>query len=119
MPLKREKVALARSLKQWQRHRAANEGLGAVVVANPSGRRKLRARSVPEHLRMRDRGAGPNYKAPEMREALFDWFVVIRASPACALTPRYVLYKARELADGMLVSMRQSGVQARILSCLS
>ena len=59
---------------------------------------------------LRSRGAGANYKAPELREALFDWFVDIRASLACALTPRYVLYKAKELADNMLASMRQCGV---------
>ena len=65
---------------------------------------------MPDHLLLRRRGAGPNYKAPELREALFDWFVDIRASLACALTPRYVLYKAKELAERMMASMRQSGV---------
>ena len=109
-PLKKEKVALARCLKQWLSRQAASEGLGACVVANPSGRRKLHDRGVPEHLLLRVRGSGPNYKAPELREALFDWFVDIRASIACVLTPRYVLYKAKELAEQMLASMRQSGV---------
>ena len=56
---------------------------------------------------MRKRGAGPNYKAPLLREALFDWFVDIRASLACALTPRYVLFKAKELADQQLRAMKK------------
>ena len=109
-PPKKDKVALARHLKLWRRHQAANDGLGAIVVAGHRGRRKLRPRGVPEGLLLRSRGAGANYKAPELREALFDWFVDIRASLACALTPRYVLYKAKELADNMLASMRQCGV---------
>ena len=59
---------------------------------------------------MRRRGAGPNFKAPLLREALFDWFVDIRASLACALTPRYVLFKAKELADQQLRAMRKTGI---------
>ena len=53
--------------------------------------------------------AGPNVKAPELGEALFDWFVDIRASLACAVTPRYVLYKAGELSERLLNAMRVSG----------
>ena len=52
VPCKKDKVALARQLKQWRSHKAANEGFGAVVIANPSGRRKLRARGcarTPSH----------------------------------------------------------------------
>ena len=110
VPAKKDKVALARSLKLWQEHKVASEGLSAVVALHPLGRRKLRSRGVPERLLLRSRGAGPLYKAPELREALFDWFVDIRASLACALTPRFVLYKAKELAANMLASMRQCGV---------
>ena len=36
--------------------------------------------------------------------------MVLRASLACALTPRYVLYKAKELAGRLLQSMRETGI---------
>lgn len=57
-------------------------------------------------LRRRLRQGAP-YKCPLIRELLWDWFVDIRASLATTISPRFVLMKARMIAETILREQRK------------
>ena len=53
---------------------------------------------------------GAPYKVPQLRELLWDWFVDTRRSVATTISPRFVLLKARQIADKLLAEQRRNGV---------
>jgi hypothetical protein len=52
---------------------------------------------------------GPPFKCPLLRELLFDWFVDIRRSLATTISPKFVLMKARQLADVIVETQKELG----------
>jgi hypothetical protein len=64
---------------------------------------------TPVHLLRRLRNSqGAPYKCALLRELLFDWFVDIRRSCATTISPRFVLMKARQLADVIVEAQRET-----------
>lgn len=71
-------------------------------------------RHVPREFRMRNYGQqGRPHIAPMLREALFDWFISIRASVCARLTPKLALIKAKAIATEMLGEMRRISAQKK------
>jgi hypothetical protein len=65
---------------------------------------------TPTRLLIRRRvQQGPPFKCPLLRELLFDWFVDIRRSLATTISPKFVLHKARQLADIIVASHKELG----------
>ena len=89
---------------------ATNEARGTLTVHGRGGLVPSRAQArTPEEKRLRSRGLqGRGYKSPEIREHLWTWFVDIRRSLATSISPRFVLYKAREIAEQVLRWQRQN-----------
>ena len=52
--------------------------------------------------------------APMLREALFDWFLSVRASVAARIPPKLVMHKAKMIATEMLGEMRRTGQFVRL-----
>ena len=52
---------------------------------------------------------GPPVKAPLIREALWDFFVDLRRSVASIVSPKFLLMKAREIAEVVLKAQRETG----------
>lgn len=72
---------------------------------------------VPRSLRIRDYGRqGAPVLAPMLREALFDWFLSVRASVAARIPPKLVLMKAKCIASELLSEMRRTGCFVRLPS---
>ena len=58
------------------------------------------SRLLPNRMLRRRRGLqGSPVKCSMLRDELFAWFVDIRASLATRISPRFVLLKARQIAD--------------------
>jgi len=53
---------------------------------------------------------GAPYKTPLIRELLWDWFVDMRASIASNISPKFMLMKARSIADRILLEQRKLGL---------
>jgi hypothetical protein len=76
-----------------------------VKVAGSSALRRM-----PTRLLSRRRiQQGPPFKCPLLRELLFDWFVDLRRSLATTISPKFVLLKARQLADDIVASQKTLG----------
>ena len=74
---------------------------------------------TPESLLMRRRGLqGRPFKSPEVRDMLWEWFVDIRASVACIITPKMLMYKAKEFCERVLQVHRRLGSYAA-LPCIN
>ena len=71
--------------------------------------RTMAERRRPNCLLERRRSAGAPPKCPAIREALWHWFVDIRASLCTSISPRCVLMKAREIAEHCLADMKREG----------
>jgi hypothetical protein len=100
-------------VKAWEAHLEANMTLGAGM---PKGRKATAAVGrTPEGLLMRRRGLqGRPFKSPEVRDMLWHWFVDIRASVACIITPKMLMYKAKELCERALQVQRRTGSYAAL-----
>ena len=105
---KHKRKWVADCVRDWKGHVAENVGLGACL---PRGRRPCTAAGRrPEHLLMRARGLqGRPFKAPEVRDMLWQWFVDIRASVAGIITPKMIMFKAKELCERVLQQQRKTG----------
>ena len=68
---------------------------------------------------LRRRGAGRPYKAPKFRDALFQWFVDIRAAVAARISPRLVTMKAMAMCEQALAEMRRTGAYSQLPSITS
>ena len=107
---KRDKQYLARCLQAWREHEQKNAGHGAYL---PRARKApCHRQRLPEHCLSRRRGAGPSFKSPELRELLWDWFVDVRGSIASIITPKLVIFKAKEIAESILRAQRLTGCYA-------
>jgi hypothetical protein len=76
-----------------------------VKVAGSSALRRIPTRLLSRRRILQ----GPPFKCPLLRELLFDWFVDIRRSLATTISPKYVLLKARQLADVIVASQKELG----------
>ena len=66
-------------------------------------------------LMSRRRGQqGRKFKAPEVRDLLWQWFVDIRHSIANILSPKAVLNKAKALATALLHAAREHGIHVSL-----
>ena len=108
-PPKKDRVWLARCIVLAKDFDLQMDSL---ALCHSGGKRKTMARGLtPDKFLTRRRGmCGPGYKCPVVRELLFDWFVDMRASVAVNISPRFVLMKARQMADHALQHMRETGV---------
>ena len=77
-------------------------------LRNRAGR-TMAERRRPNWVLERRRSAGARYKCPAIREALWHWFVDIRASLRTTISPRFVLMKANEIAEHCLADMKREG----------
>ena len=100
---KKRKVWLAECIKL--------ASAGETTLGHMKGRKPSKAvERVPHRFLKRQRkGQGPPYKCPLIREYLWDWFVDIRRSLATTISSKFVMMKARELADQVLDVMRKTG----------
>ena len=104
--LKKDRVWLSAAVKLVESMELESKGL----QANRGRRRTMASSRVPEERLLRRRlSQGSPYKCPMIREMLWDWFVDVRRSLATALSPKFVLMKARQIADEVLKIMRHSG----------
>ena len=82
-------------------------GVTGIDYSKSWGTQRKGGRIVPGEQRMRTPGKqGAPHASPEIREALWDWFVDMRASMATTVSPKFVLAKARLLAAECLNHMR-------------
>ena len=75
------------------------------VALAPMGPRGEKSRQVSDGQLLRMRGAGRPFKSPELRDALFDWFVSIRAAVCTRISPKFVKMKAMTLCEMVLAAM--------------
>ena len=65
---------------------------------------------TPDRFLVRRRiSQGPPYKCPLIRELLWDWFVDIRSSLCTTISAKFVLMKARQIAETVLQEQRRLG----------
>ena len=105
---KKERVWLASAIKLAQEGQVCSRSLAVV----PSGGKRPTHASgkTPDRFLQRRRfNQGRAYKCPLIRELLWDWFVDIRRSVATTITPKFVLLKARSIADLILKHQRKTG----------
>ena len=57
---------------------------------------------------------GRPFKCPIIRELLWDWFVDVRRSLATKISPKFMIMKARSIADSVLKEQRKVGVYEEI-----
>jgi len=112
LPSKRDKVFLRRCVLLAEEDGGAfrpKSSSGALVRLG--GRRAVRARTqtAGKSLMRQPKTQGAPYKCPLIREYLYDWFVDIRRSVAGRISPKFVLLKARNLADLILQAQRATG----------
>ena len=70
-------------------------------------------RHVTGSKRLRSHGGqGRAFKAPELREALWEWFCTLKRSVRGRISPAYVLRKAKALSDSYILAHLQHGEQA-------
>ena len=105
---KKDRVWLARCVAM------AQDGETQLRASTPGGQGGKRPASyidrTPERFLLRRRmRQGPPYKCPLIREMLWDWFVDIRASLATTISPKFVLLRARQIADSILKHQRATG----------
>ena len=113
LPSKRQRAWLARciGLAKAVDDEAGPHAIG--VIADASKPRSLRPHSAcartPYALLRRRRGLqGPPFKCAQMRERLWQWFVMIRGSISASISPKFVLQKARAIASEMIQEMRRT-----------
>ena len=64
---------------------------------------------APRHLTCRRGARAPAAKCPVLSLALWEWFVDIRSSVLTTMTPKYLLMKARAMADTLVAEMAKNG----------
>lgn len=103
-----DRVWLASCLKLVQEE---DKHTHALSVGRHGGAKPTSAvsRTPVSALQRRRITQGPPYKCPVIREQLWDWFVDIRASIAGAVSPKFVLMKARQIATDVLEIQRKVG----------
>jgi hypothetical protein len=108
-PPKKDKVWLTRSVQDA----TANQiELASPAPRSLSGgmRRTVAVEWTPDNFLSRKRlRQGPPVKAPLIREALWDFFVDLRRSVASVASPKFLLMKAREIAEVVLKAQRETG----------
>jgi hypothetical protein len=84
---------------------------GASSLLSFGGRRPtMAAGRTPDRQLLRRRvSQGAPFKCPLIREYLWDWFVDVRRSVACHISPKFVLMKARSIAEEILAAQRKTG----------
>ena len=111
-PPKKEKVWLPSCIAVvLERHQTLGPTSGFCSLG---GRKPtMSAGRVPDKRLMRRRiTQGPPFKGPLIREYLWDWFVDIRRSVASSISPKFVLMKAKSIAEEILKAQRSSGCYA-------
>ena len=110
LPPKKDRVWLASAVKQLDSEIA---GATSHCLTAPSGRgtrpASRRARTPARLLCRRSLLQGRPYKAPLLREMLWEWFVDIRHSVASTLSPKFVLCQAKHFATQLLQQQRKLG----------
>jgi len=100
---KADTVWLSRLL---QRH---NKPLEARVATTGRRNTRIYAKTVPDAYRVRDVGTqGAPLKCPMISEMLWDWFLDIRRSFKSTVSPRFMLNKARNIAQDCLKDMQKA-----------
>lgn len=94
-------IALAQERDQW----------GSAGRSSAGGRRPTMAagRTPDSRLVRRRMRQGAPFKCPLIREYLWDWFVDVRRSIASTLSPKFVLMKAKLIAEEILKVQRTTG----------
>jgi hypothetical protein len=80
-----------------------------------AGRRRptMASGRTPDRQLLRRRvSQGASFKCPLIREYLWDWFVDVRRSVASHISPKFVLMRARQIADEILKAQRKTGCYA-------
>ena len=102
---KKDRVWLASciALSKLEEHKMRSLGL-----RSHGGRKPTNAtRQVPQKSLLRQcMRQGAPYKCPLIREVLWEWFVDIRRSLCTTISPKFVLCKARQIADDVLKFQR-------------
>ena len=102
---KKDRVWLASciALSKLEEHKMRSLGL-----RSHGGRKPTNAtRQVAQKSLLRQRmHQGAPYKCPLIREVLWQWFVDIRRSLCTTISPKFVLCKARQIADDVLKIQR-------------
>ena len=108
-PPQKDRVWLTRSVQDA----TANQSeLASPAPRSLSGgtRRTVVVERTPDNFLSRKRlRQGPPVKAPLIREALWDFFVDLRRSVASVVSPKFLLMKAREIAEVVLKGQRATG----------
>jgi hypothetical protein len=86
---------------------ACHSGLSAARLK--MGRSNAKRVTSNRHLRRRRGLQGPPVKCGILREELYAWFVDIRGSLATTISPKFVLLKARQLADTIVQAQVHTG----------
>ena len=111
-PPKKARMFLKACVKVAE-ERLASTGSAATktVVLTLGGRHPVNSRSrKPESCMMRrSLTQGAPFKCPLIRERLFDWFVDVRRSIAGRISPKFVLMKARSIAEQTMKIQRATG----------
>ena len=88
--------------------------LAAAGAPRPSKGRRVRSYAqsrLPDHLATRKRhNTFRPVKCPQIAELLWDWFVDMRRSLASIITPKFVMLKARQIADTIVAAMKKTGI---------
>ena len=115
---KKERVWLASAIKLAQVDKVCSRSL---AVVHSGGKRQTHAsgKTPDRFLQRRRLNQGRAYKCPLIRELLWDWFVDIRRSVSTTISPKFVLLKARSIADLILKHQRKTGSSRRCLSWTS
>ena len=108
-PPKKDRVWLTRSVQDATANQIELESPAPRSLAG-GVRRTVAVERTPDNFLSRKRlRQGPPVKAPLIREALWDFFVDLRRSIASVVSPKFLLMKAREIAEAVLEAQRATG----------
>lgn len=112
VPAKKTRVWLGRCITEAKIVDELWSGQSVPKGYNKGRRKRTSAQDrLPDRLATRKRmNMGPPFQCPQIGEVLWDWFVDMRRSLASIITPKFVLLKARQIADAIVAAMKKSGI---------
>jgi hypothetical protein len=108
-PPKKDRVWL-RSCIQVATDRQDTFGASCLLKAGARRPTMASGRTPDRQLLRRRVCQGASFKCPLIREYLWDWFVDIRRSVASHISPKFVLMRARSIAEEILKAQRKTGM---------
>lgn len=116
LKLRSYKGLVPKSERVWLRSASIMAKISAsqaakLKVKTKQGRRTptMACGAIPNRCLLRRRlSQGAPYKGAVLRELLWDWFVDIRRSVASTISPKFMLLKARELADRIVAEQHRT-----------